>query len=152
MTFRLILRDAIYSSQQRNNLGVLEHPIRKWRRVPLYQEILQYSYQDYLQKFLIPYYWTWGIELSAPDVLANASSLRTYAAGLQANPNVRLIVNRDDFLLPDEDLAWLKTTFAEDQLTVFEQGGHLGNLSRPTVQKAILGALAGLQSSPPEPH
>ena len=151
-TFRLILRDAIYSSQQRNNLGVLEHPIRKWRRVPLYQEILQYSYQDYLQKFLIPYYWTWGIELSAPDVLANASSLRTYAAGLQANPNVRLIVNRDDFLLPDEDLAWLKTTFAEDQLTVFEQGGHLGNLSRPTVQKAILGALAGLQSSPPEPH
>ena len=152
MTFRLILRDAIYSSQQRNNLGVLEHPIRKWRRVPLYQEILQYSYRDYLQKFLIPYYWTWGIELSAPDVLANASSLRTYAAGLQANPNVRLIVNRDDFLLPDEDLAWLKTTFAEDQLTVFEQGGHLGNLSRPTVQKAILGALAGLQSSPPEPH
>ena len=152
MTFRLILRDAIYSSQQRNNLGVLEHPIRKWRRVPLYQEILQYSYQDYLQKFLIPYYWTWGIELSAPDVLANASSLRTYAAGLQANPNVRLIVNRDDFLLLDEDLAWLKTTFAEDQLTVFEQGGHLGNLSRPTVQKAILGALAGLQSSPPEPH
>jgi hypothetical protein len=76
--------------------------------------------------------------------------LRTYAAGLQSNHNVRLIVNQDDFLLPEEDLAWLKTTFTEDQLTVFEQGGHLGNLSHPAVQKAILTALSGLQSSPPK--
>ena len=106
--------------------------------------------QDYLQKFLIPYYWTWGIELSTPDSLENASNLRTYAAGLKTNPKIRLIVNRDDFLLPEEDLAWLKTTFAGDQLTVFEQGGHLGNLSHPAVQKAILRALAGLQSSPPK--
>jgi ABC-type transporter lipoprotein component MlaA/pimeloyl-ACP methyl ester carboxylesterase len=150
LTFRLILRDAIYSSQRRINRGVLEHPIRKWRRAPLYREILQYSYQDYLQKFLIPYYWTWGIELSTPDSLENASNLRTYAAGLKANPKIRLIVNRDDFLLPEEDLAWLKTTFAGDQLTVFEQGGHLGNLSHPAVQRAILRALAGLQSSPPK--
>jgi ABC-type transporter lipoprotein component MlaA len=152
MTFRLILRDAIYSSQRRDNLGVLEHPIRKWRREPVYHEIQQYSYQEYLQKFVVPYYWTWGIELSTPESLENASSLRTHAAGLQANPNVRLIVNRDDFLLPPEDLAWLKTIVAEDRLTVFEQGGHLGNLSHPSVQKAILGALADLQSSPPAPH
>jgi hypothetical protein len=54
-------------------------------------------------------------------------------------------VNRDDFLLPADDLAWLKTTFAPDQLTVFEQGGHLGNLSHPAVQKAILEALEGLR-------
>src|SRR5581483_3651967 len=145
MAFRLILRDAIFSSQRRNNRGVLEHPIRKLRRAPVYREILQYSYQDYLQKFLVPYYWTRGIELSTPDSLEKASSLRTHAAGLQANPNIRLIVNRDDFLLPDEDLAWLKTTFTENQLTVFEHGGHLGNLSHPAVQKAILGALAGLR-------
>ena len=55
-------------------------------------------------------------------------------------------MNRDDFLLPEEDFAWLKTTFAEDQLTVFEQGGHLGNLSHPAVQKAILKALEGLRA------
>jgi pimeloyl-ACP methyl ester carboxylesterase len=152
MTFRLILRDAIYSSQRRNNLGVLAHPIRKLRRAAVYREIQAYSYEDYLQKFLVPYYWGRGIELSAPDTLANASSLRTYAAGLRANPNVRLIVNRDDFLLPDEDLAWLKSTVAADQLTVFERGGHLGNLSHPAVQKAILAALDGLQSTQPKPH
>jgi pimeloyl-ACP methyl ester carboxylesterase len=145
MTFRFILRDAILSSQQRNNRGVLEHPIRKLRRTRLYQEILQYSYHDYLEKFLIPYYWGYGIDLT-PEALAKAGDLRTYAAGLQSNHNIRLIVNRDDFLLPDEDLAWLRTTFAEDQLTVFEQGSHLGNLSHPAVQKAILAALAGLRT------
>jgi pimeloyl-ACP methyl ester carboxylesterase len=82
--------------------------------------------------------------LNEPQSLEKASSLRTYAAELGANSKIRLIVNRDDFLLPDEDLAWLKTTFPEDQLTVFDQGGHLGNLSNPEVQKSILGALAGL--------
>jgi len=145
MNFRLILRDAIFSSQQRNNQGVLEHPIRKLRRAAVYQEILQYSYHDYLEKFLVPYYWCRGIELGAPETLERAGSLRTYAAGLQANPDIRLIVNRDDFLLPDEDLAWLKTTFAADRLTVFEHVGHLGNLAHPAVQKAILEALAGLR-------
>jgi len=72
--------------------------------------------------------------------------LRTHAASLRANHNVRLIVNRDDLLLPDEDLAWLKSMFAEDQMTIFEKGGHLGNLSHPAVQKAILDGLNGLQS------
>jgi len=147
MTFRFILRDAIFSSQQRNNQGVLEHPIRKLRRTPVYQEILQYSYYDYLQRFLIPYYWCRGIELGTPDALAEASSLRHYAAGLRANPNIRIIVNQNDFLLADEDLAWLRDTFTPGQLTVFEQGGHLGNLINPEVQKSILGALSGLKPS-----
>jgi hypothetical protein len=30
-------------------------------------------------------------------------------------------------------------------LTIFPQGGHLGNLVNPTVQKTILGALDGLK-------
>jgi hypothetical protein len=68
---------------------------------------------------------------------------------LRANPNIRVIVNQNDFLLADEDLAWLHATFAPDRLTVFPQGGHLGNLSNPLVQKAILAALTPMR--PPEP-
>ncbi len=56
-------------------------------------------------------------------------------AGLRGNPNLRVIVNQNDFLLADEDLAWLRATFAPEQLTGFAQGGHLGNLSNPTVQR-----------------
>jgi pimeloyl-ACP methyl ester carboxylesterase len=147
LTFRLMLRDIIFSSQRRNNQGVLQHPIRSLRRNPLYQEILQYSYQDYFEKFVIPYYWSLGIDSTA-EALEKAGDLRTYDAGLRANPNIRVIVNQNDFLLADEDLTWLHAAFAPEQLTVFAQGGHLGNLFNPAVQKSILGALAGLRSSP----
>ena len=146
MAFRLTLRDAIFSSQQRHNLGVLEHPIRKLRRTALYQEILQYSYQDYNKKFLIPYYWSRGIELSEPKNMENANSLRTHAVSLRANKNIRLIVNQNDFLLPAEDLDWIKTTFSKDNIRFFEKGGHLGNLSDPRVQKAILESLKGVRA------
>jgi ABC-type transporter lipoprotein component MlaA/pimeloyl-ACP methyl ester carboxylesterase len=148
LTFRLTLRDIIFSSQRRNNQGVLQHPIRNFRRDPLYQEILQYSYQDYFEKFAIPYYQTRGLAAPTVETMEKAGDLRTYDAGLRANPNIRVIVNQNDFLLADEDLAWLHATFAPEQLTVFPQGGHLGNLSNPTVQKSIMGALGDLKSCP----
>jgi hypothetical protein len=118
----------------------------------LYQEILQYSYQDYFEKFVIPYYQARGMASPAAAGLKEAGDLRTYDAGLRANPNIRVIVNQNDFLLADEDLAWLRATFTPEQLTVFAQGGHLGNLFNPAVQKTILGTLAGLKSSPPKLH
>jgi ABC-type transporter lipoprotein component MlaA/pimeloyl-ACP methyl ester carboxylesterase len=160
MTFRFMLRDIIFSSQRRNNQGVLQHPIRNFRRDPVYQEILQYSYQDYFEKFAIPYYQTRGLATptqaaseasprQAAETIEKAGDLRTYDAGLRANPNIRVIVNQNDFLLEAEDLAWLHATFAPKQLTVFPQGGHLGNLSNPTVQKSILAALTPMK--PPQP-
>ena len=61
LTFRLSLRDIIFSSQRRNNQGVLQHPLWNFRRDPVYQEILQYSYQDYFDKFAVPYYQARGM-------------------------------------------------------------------------------------------
>jgi hypothetical protein len=145
VSFRLILRDVIFSSQERHNQGVLEHPIKKLRREALYKEILTYSYADYIAKFLIPYYESRGLDLAAPQALEHADDLQTYSVGLKANPRIRLIVNRNDFLLQPTDLEWLQATFPSEHLTVFEQGGHLGNLAHPEVQKAILNALSGLR-------
>jgi hypothetical protein len=149
LTYRLKLRDMIYSSQRRNNQGILHHPIREWRRDPVYQEILQYSFQDYFEKFAIPYYQAQGLASPTAETMAKNGDLRTYEAGLRANPDVRIIVNQNDFLLTDADLAWLHATFATNQLTVFPQGGHLGNLFNPAVQKSILAALTPMR--PPEP-
>jgi len=87
-----------------------------------------------------------------PQALAKAGDLRTYAAGLQANHNIRLIVNQNDFLLATEDLEWLRAAFAPEQLIVFQKGGHLGNLSHPAVQAAILENLQGLRAREPTPN
>lgn len=151
LAFRLVLRDVIFSSQQRENRGVLRQPIKKWRRDALYREIQRYSYEDYLEKFAVPYYQSRGLDLSAPGTLAKASDLRTYAAGLRANPKIRIITNRNDFLLPAEDLEWLRSLLSPEQLTLFENGGHLGNLGQPATQKAILAALEGLEPRPAAP-
>jgi pimeloyl-ACP methyl ester carboxylesterase len=147
LTFRLMLRDIIFSSQRRNNQGVLHHSIHNFRRDPVYQEILQYSYHDYFEKFAIPYYQAHGVASQTAETLQKNGDLRTYDTDLKANPNIRIIVNQNDFLLTVEDLEWLHATFTPEQLTVFAQGGHLGNLFNPEVQKSILGALADLKSS-----
>ena len=104
LNFRLVLRDIIYSSQRRNNQGVLHHPIWNLRREPVYQEILQYSYQDYFDQFAIPYYSSVEPRLPTAAALEKDGDLRTYAAGLHDNLDVRVIVNENDFLLKDEDL------------------------------------------------
>jgi pimeloyl-ACP methyl ester carboxylesterase len=150
LAFRFTLRDIIYSSQRRHNQGILQEPIGNLRREPVYEEILQYSYEDYFQRFAVPYYQTWGLGASAAALLEKADDLRTYEADLRADPSIRVIVNQNDFLLADEDLAWLRATFPTERLTVFPQGGHLGNLYNPAVQKSILEALAGLKLSPPK--
>jgi ABC-type transporter lipoprotein component MlaA len=144
LAFRLILRDVIFSSQRRNNQGVLQKPIKGLRREPVYREILQYSFSDYLEQFVTPYYQTRGIDLTQPEALKNGEDLRAHADTLRANPNIRLIANRNDILLADEDLAWLETAIGSERLTIFEKGGHLGNLAHPAVQKAIVRALQGL--------
>lgn len=148
VAFRFTLRDVIFSSQTRLNQGILQQPLTKMKRNPVYQEILQYSYRDFFEKSVIPYYRFRGIDLSAPEALARAGDLRTYGVGLHANPDVRLVVNRNDFLLAKEDVEWFQTTFDSRQLTIFEQGGHLGNLAHPEVQRAILGALEDLKPPP----
>ncbi len=150
LNFRLILRDMIFSSQRRHNQGILKHSISNLRRNPLYQEILKYSYQDYFQKFVIPYYESRGLP-SPSAALEKGGDLRTYEAELRSNSNIRVIDNQNDFLLTDEDLAWLQATFSPELLTVFQQGGHLGNLSNPTVQQTIVNALSGLKSSLAQP-
>jgi ABC-type transporter lipoprotein component MlaA/pimeloyl-ACP methyl ester carboxylesterase len=148
LTFRLALRDIIYSSQQRHNQDVLHHAIHNFRRDPVYQEILQFSYQDYFEKFATPYYATRNLGAPTADALETAGDLRTYESGLRANPDIRLLTNQNDFLLTEADLLWLHATFGPAQLTVFDQGGHLGNLYNPSVQKSILAALTPMR--PPD--
>jgi hypothetical protein len=142
------LRDIIYSSQRRHNQGVLRHTIYNFRREPVYREIMKYSFRDYFDIFAAPYYQSHGLGLTAAATLDKAGDLRSYGPALHANPDIRVIVNENDFLLADEDLAWLRTTVPANNLTVFSKGGHLGNLNNPTVQKSILAALTPML--PPE--
>jgi len=147
LEFRLTLRDMIFSSQLRHNQGVLEHPLKKSKRHVAYNEIMHYSFWDYINKFAFPYDKTRGIDMTNPEIARKATDLRSYTDELKANHKIRLIANRNDFLLSAEDLGWIETTFDPSEVTLFEHGSHLGNLSQAAVQRSILGALDGLGAS-----
>jgi len=141
LTFRITLRDIVFSSQMRNNMGKLQTPLSNWRREPLYAEIMNISYKDYFLNYAIPYYKQQGVSI---EQILHEGTLRSHESLLRRQPKIRLLVNKNDFLLPGNDLSWLRSTFRPSQLTVFPDGGHLGNLATPPVQKAVLNALGGL--------
>jgi pimeloyl-ACP methyl ester carboxylesterase len=149
LSFRLALRDIIFSSQLRHNQGILQSPVKNSRRRAAYDEILSYSFRDYIQKFATPYDRTLGIDLADPEVSRRGTDLEVYADGLKANPDIRVILNRNDLFLNEDDVAWIETTFARSQVKEFPDGGHVGNLSHPEVKQAIIQALDGLGATPP---
>lgn len=142
LTFRLMLRDIIYSSQLRNNMGVLRTPLSEWRRQSCYREIMQISYRDYFYRFIVPYFHQRGIE--GPDFIREGT-LETYTNRLHAQAKIRVLANANDFLLAPRDLAWLQSTFGPSRIKVFPSGGHLGNLATQPVQQGVIDALQGLR-------
>jgi len=143
LAFRLNLRDVLFTTQSRKNQGVLKQPLDKWKREPVYREIMNYSFTDYLHLFVEPYYKTRGIDLANQETLRTASDLRSFESAYRNMDKVRVIANEDDFLLAPEDVQWLSATFGS-RARLFPRGGHLGNLAEAPVQEAILNALEGL--------
>jgi pimeloyl-ACP methyl ester carboxylesterase len=121
---------------------VLQNPINPFRRDASYQEIMGYSFEDYLRQFALPYCLEKGIRVSD---LKREGNLRSHEEQLRLQPKIRVLANRNDFLLTAQDVDWLGRTFKKSQLTILPDGGHLGNLSSQPVRKAILRSLSGLQ-------
>lgn len=142
LSFRITLRDAIFSSQSRHNLGVLQTPISQWKREPAYDEILGISYRDYVERFAMPYYLSKGYSLAD---FKHYSTLKAFGGGLKSSGKVRVVTNRNDFLLAPGDLGWLRSTLGSSNVKVFPDGGHLGNLASPEIQAAVTGFLDDLK-------
>lgn len=142
LTFRITLRDVLFSSQSRHNLGVLEAPLSRWNRSHAYSEIMGFRFEDYGDRFVFPYYESRGI---GKKDFRHHGDLRSFGTQLRSQGKARVITNRNDFLLSAADIAWLRQTFGTSRLQLFPNGGHLGNLGAPEVWSAILEQLADLK-------
>jgi ABC-type transporter lipoprotein component MlaA len=143
--YRTILRDIIYSSQRRHNLGVLREPVSKFRRASVYAEIERYSYSDYLAQFVAPYYASGPAGSTAAAEIAFAANLKNSSAAIRSRSgNLRIIFSSDDFLLRDGDTAWLRSLAPASSVTVFGEGGHMGHLATEEGQQAVARSLGGL--------
>ncbi len=141
LTFRVILRDVIFSSQTRHDMGLLQTPLSNWNRDACYQEILGLSFRDYFLRFVLPYYKTKGIGIKD---FARETDLTHFQHALQAQKKLNVVTNRNDFILTSGDVAWLQSTFGSSHLKLFPSGGHLGNLATPEARNALLSALRGM--------
>ena len=143
LAYRVLLRDIIFLSQLRNNQGIVGEEINEWHRDPAYREILQISFNDYLEKFVTPHYLERGVDLRDPEQFQPAVNLRQFSDGLDQNQKVRVIANANDILLAEDDARWLRETLG-NRLLLFNRGGHLGNLNETIVQQQIVRTMADL--------
>jgi dienelactone hydrolase len=126
-SFRVVLRDTLYNIHERAPSQLVSTPASHWRREALYGELMGFSFDDYFNQWLAPEERKNGV--SANGLLKNIT-LRSMQGSLRANDRVRVVCNRNDFLLTDGDMRWIDSTFGK-RVTWLPNGGHLGNLGDP---------------------
>ncbi|MFT7169768.1 MAG: ABC-type transporter lipoprotein component MlaA [Paracoccaceae bacterium] len=144
LLFRTTIQDVIFQTQAIEDLGVLHAPIDPERRTLVEREIEQFSFMEFIYAFALPAMARskrMAGEIPATEAgaarLLELCDVRSIQDELKANPRVRFITNRNDFLLAPGDLEWITNLLGEDRVTVFERGGHLGNLHIDQVKKVI---------------
>ena len=127
---------AIEDSQRRHDLGVLKVNPDKFVRQDSYREIQQIGYEEYTDRFVLPYLIKTGRVTNREQLIA-ATDLCQSTAFLHHNSKIRVQISEDDFLLAPADISWFRSTFGTN-LTIYPDGGHLGNLHIPGVQDALV--------------
>jgi ABC-type transporter lipoprotein component MlaA len=151
LTFRRMLQGVLWTSQRREDLGVLQAPLETLRRGPAYREIGSYSFDEYLMDFVLPYFRDRRGTVDSEQALERQNALHDIEAALRSSGRIRHFANRNDFLTSDADEAWLVDVLGAGQTRFFPSGGHLGNLHREEVQREIQDALDALAREAPAP-
>lgn len=144
LAFRRSLQALLWTSQQREDLGVLLTERRRLQRLPAYEEIGDYSFEMYLYAFVLPYHRDRLHTVATAEQMIALNDLRSIADPLRGNPKLRVFANRNDFLTGAVDIAWLTELVGPERTHFFPTGGHLGNLHQPEVQAAVMESLADL--------
>ncbi len=127
LNFRLTLHEAIIAGAFDQELNIFGS------KGALYRDMSGLSFDDYYTKIAFPVNQRQGASLKD---IEHSIDLRNRERDLKKVKHLHLILSENDFLLNERDLNWFKTNFAANT-TLFEQGGHLGELWRPELQQAI---------------
>ena len=110
------------------------------RRGPMLDIVNQSSLRHYADQLIIPYYLEKQGHRIDREQLAFEAGLRSQENTLRTNDKLRIFTNANDFILGEENLAWLREV-AGDKLVVSPDGGHLGNIYLEPVQEIVFGML-----------
>ncbi|WDE98707.1 VacJ family lipoprotein [Lentisphaera profundi] len=134
LSFRMTLRDMLFISAYQEEIMANNESTPK---EGIYKALGQYSWEEYYKMFVMPKLKETGL---TEEQIAKDVSLRSVSKALKENDKIRVFTNQNDFLNEEGSIAWMKSTFG-DRLTVFPDGGHLGNLIQDKVRSEIIESL-----------
>ncbi len=144
LSFRVVLHDTIWCSQDRHDSGVLKSPLDRWRRAPVSDEIFDFSFIEYFYAFVLPWYTGDEYSIDAERAMFTLLDARSLTRTLPRDGTVRVFSSENDFLLTGDDRHWLIDTLGESNVTFEPTGGHAGSLRKPEVQQRIMNSLEDL--------
>ena len=136
-SFRRSLEDMLVCMHHRAPVPGIKTPYQWGNRQELYEELAGWNFRRYSEEVLVPYHSARRGRPVTLEELNRDSGMRALAPMLRTNPDIRVIHSADDFLLDQSDRDFLRQTLG-DRLTMYEHGGHLGNLYRDEVRRKIL--------------
>ncbi len=139
------LAELIYTTQVIHDQKLLKAP-RNDKRARL-AEAKSFTLADYNRKIALPLWQRQDHGATLASMMERAS-LTPILDQLAANPRVHVMHNADDFFVESSSFDLLKESLG-DQLTLYPNGGHLGNLWYTDNKQFIVGYFRdGIVSEP----
>jgi hypothetical protein len=130
------LPELVYVTQVIHDQKVLTAPKEEMRK--RLEEAHRLTFTDYNRKIALPLWQKQaGDARTDLDTFIRRGSLARIIDRLRGNPKVHILHNADDFLAEPKSIEALKKTLGE-QITVYPQGGHLGNVWFPENRRDAL--------------
>lgn len=141
LSIRVTLAGAIQAFEKEARTGVLKEDADAcFNRNNLFAEAISFSFEDYLNRIVLPWYQQHGHPGLTAEELAERVNLTSVTAALAANPRIRVFENRNDLMIDSADAAWFETAFGENA-RLFDRGSHLGTMPDPGYQQLLIQAL-----------
>lgn len=84
------------------------------------------NFENYVEKIGFPYYKNKNSEFTM-KTLKDEASLKIIDDYIRTSPKIAAVTNRDELILSENDLAYLKDAF-KDRILIYPIGGHCGNM------------------------
>ena len=112
--------------------------------IPYIRASFLITFQEYIENMLVP-----RLQKKYPDknraTILQDASLHAIEDFLKSNPNIRVIVNRDEIILAPGELDYLEAIMG-NRITVYPLGGHCGNMNHKTNVASMVSFLNGVEA------
>lgn len=127
LSFRIISIDLSYLADLLTRSGIYSDPADNEKypdMFTIYEKMDFPSFEEYFQKFALPYYEKKGYSNSSILEEVKINVIEKY---LQNSKKITMVTNFDEIILTSKEIKYLERIFKE-RIKVYPLGGHCGNM------------------------